>query len=157
MEKRYSWVEIHNMCGSLAGNIRRNVYEQPTPRPYDLIIGVARGGLIPACILSHLLDNIPVCCISVSSYTCQNKKQATITHQHIDPNTLSGKKVLIVDDLTDSGHTLQTIQEFYRLYDIVAHTATIFIKPDAIFKPDFYVHSVPQEDWIIFPYEVSTV
>jgi len=87
------------------------------------IKGIQRGGLIPAVLLSHRL-NIPM----VSNGVLDNS-------------------MLVVDDICDSGKTLTELKK-YKCY-----TATIHYKPSAIIKPDFYYDIVPENKWIVYPWE----
>lgn len=85
--------------------------------------GIQRGGLIPAVLLSHKL-NIPL-----------------VTNGILD------NSVLVIDDICDSGKTIAEIQN-YKCY-----TATIHHKQSAITKPDFFYSLVPEDRWIVYPWE----
>jgi hypoxanthine phosphoribosyltransferase len=87
------------------------------------IKGIQRGGLIPAVLLSHKL-NIPL-----------------ITNGILD------NSVLVIDDICDSGKTIFETQK-YKCF-----TATIHHKQSAITKPDFYYSLVPEDKWIVYPWE----
>jgi hypoxanthine phosphoribosyltransferase len=148
MKQYISWEDIDHYCYELAKQIKAK------SKGYDVIIGVARGGLIPAVILSHLLDISSVMCIGTSSYSKNNIQQKLYNYQNIAPELLFEKRVLIADDLVDSGLTLDTIKNYYKIFaDITIDTAVLFKKDCTKFKPDFFVKDVKKETWIVFPYE----
>ena len=120
MEKTFlSWTDIETAVESLAYQIRQSGEE------IGAIVGLARGGLIPAVMLSHKLG-IPL-----------------VSEDHEAEGYL-----LIVDDICDTGNTL----EYYVKYEGTL-TATIHHKQAAIVKPDFYYSLVPQDKWIVYPWE----
>jgi hypoxanthine phosphoribosyltransferase len=117
MEKRFiSWNYIDVATDELAKKIKESNLD------IDYIAGLPRGGLIPAVLLSHKL-NIPL-----------------YTH-HGDP---SGFKILIVDDICDTGETLSIFKEYSK---VVIHN-----KLSALVQPDFYYELVDKE-WIVYPWE----
>ena len=79
---------------------------------FDYIIGISRGGLVPAVVLSHCLGT-PMIPISVSSY--QDKvqgKKVFLNAGLLDSLPLEGKRLLVVDDIWDTGVTSQVVQGF---------------------------------------------
>jgi uncharacterized protein len=123
----------------------------------DLILGVSRGGLFLADGLSRALRK-PMAVIAASSYressgTAQGDLQISSTIASVVP--VSGK-VLLVDDLADSGHTLQALcahlQSFYPQIELLK-TAVIWVKPSSIFKPDFAAQHLQSDVWIVQPFE----
>jgi hypoxanthine phosphoribosyltransferase len=147
-----SWNDIHGDCDLLAQEIQNKFQESK----FDLIIGVSRGGLIPACILSHILDIPKVLSIGLSSYNKSKEQKSISCYQHIQPHDLFGKKILFVDELCDSSSTLKYLKDQYGCFeDIDMHTAVLYVKEKAWFVPDYFVKKVPQEEWIKFPYETE--
>ncbi len=88
------------------------------------VYGIPRGGSVVAVRLSHLL-NIPVCPIDDIS-----------------------RQTFVVDDIVDGGGTMKRFIAFYGNF---FRTASIFLSPDAKFKPDFHVRE--RKRWVIFPWE----
>lgn len=108
----------------------------------NLIIGVVRGGLVPATVLSYRL-NVP---LAATVRVYQNVTQA----YHLLPQDVGYyKHVLVVDDVSDSGATLKQIKEAWP----AVKTLTIFVKPGTSFIPDFYIAGT--DVWINFPWEVK--
>lgn len=125
----------------------------------DLIIGLSRGGLIPLGYLAseNMFNNRNVTTIGLASYWDAGKRSALkllcpFTQADIDylqqfPN------ILVVDDLVDSGKTLDFVLTLLKQYapDATIKTAVLFYKKSSIIKPDYYVEETA--DWIVFPWE----
>lgn len=120
MIKRYlSWQDIEDAVERLAINI------EASNKKIGSINGLARGGLIPAVMLSHRLG-IP------------------FTNEDNDTEGY----LLIVDDICDSGETLIP----YSNYDYIL-TATLHYKTSACVEPDFWWRLAPENEWIVYPWE----
>lgn len=139
-----SWTKIEKMCKLLAKKIS-------SFRP-DWIIGISRGGLIPARLLSdHLnIHNISVIRIEFYKSIKQTKDFPTIS-QPLQVN-VKGKKVLIVDDIADTGRSLAVAKDHVKragAYEV--KIAVLHSKPKSMIKPDFYIENA--NAWIIYPWE----
>lgn len=134
------------MLLDLAQQIRRDDY-----RP-EVIVGVSRGGWPPARVLSDLLQNPNLANMRVEFYKdigVRNKKPR-ITQ----PVTMEvvGKRVLVVDDVSDTGHSLRVVADHLRRKPVKElRVCTIYMKPQSIFRPDYYARTTRK--WIIFPWE----
>jgi uncharacterized protein len=121
---------------------------------YDLVIGIARGGMPVAMVIADRLGT-KVDIVNVKSYTgiaerLKPKILSTLTED------ITGKKLLLVDDLVDGGETMQTVIEFLGLESPTkVTTAVIFKKPWSEFEPDFFVQTV--DEWVVFPWERGEV
>lgn len=96
---------------------------------YDYIYGIPRGGLVPAVMLSHILN-------------------IRLTVNLAWDSMVENYKVLIIDDIADSG---KTIEKFINIFDI----ATVYCKVGLSQKPKYYIELVEPDEWIKFPYEVA--
>jgi hypoxanthine phosphoribosyltransferase len=137
-----SYDDIHAACVQLA------TYIQHSPRIVDCVIGLTRGGLLPAVIMSHLL-NLP---ITPVNYSSKHGAGDNKDHDNFLP-IMNHRSILFVDDICDSGKTLV---ELYKHYDYVPYkqTAVIYYKESAVFEPTYFVHQIPKDSpWIIFPWE----
>lgn len=118
---------------------------------FDTIVAIARGGLMLSHALAQGLDIRNVQSVSTQLYD-QTTKRDEIS-LHVNCNLLTSKKVLIVDDIADSGLTLKSVkEELVRLYpgrDF--KTVTLFYKKDSIIQPDFTLNETT--DWIEFFWE----
>ena len=115
----------------------------------DCVVGVVRGGYIPSEAISRALK-VPLVLVRASSYSDKSKIGSPVISEFI------GKpfgKVLIVDDLVDSGETLLQLKEILREYSSeTPKTAVIWTKKDNI--ADFFVKRVDPETWIEQPMEM---
>ena len=112
----------------------------------DCVVGVVRGGYIPSEAISRALK-VPLVLVRASSYSDKSKIGSPVISEFI------GKpfgKVLIVDDLVDSGETLLQVKEI--LKDFSPKTAVIWTKKDNV--ADFFVKRVEPETWIDQPMEM---
>lgn len=141
-----TWDEIYEMLLSLAEKIQRDNF-----RP-DLIVGVCRGGWPPARVMSDLLGNPKLANISVEFYVdvAETKNKPVLTQSITVP--VEGKKILILDDVADTGKTLKLVKEhlFSRGAEEV-RIATIYYKPWSIVVPDYYEKETKR--WVVFPWE----
>lgn len=139
--------EIHESCRHIARYIKFN----DRIKDVDLIVGIARGGLLPATIISHFLA-IPMQTIFYSSKIGRGDNQ---DHNN-ELRSFTQHHILLVDDLTDTGNTMN---ELYKAYMEKGHkvtTAVIYYKelPDAHFEPDVWAVKVTKNfGWITFPFE----
>lgn len=123
----------------------------------DTILAIARGGWFPARVLSDIYSSqdIPVDVVSVTTkfYTNIGKtgsRPVLVQELH----SLFDQRVLIVDDVSDSGSTLKFIKGYAQwLGARYIKVATVFMKPRTKVIPDYFVDEIPNDTWIVFPYE----
>ena len=120
------------------------------------VIGLARGGLIPATIISYELD-VPLLSYSISSYDDTTKTDEFKINQFVHFNDLKCKDtdphVLVVDDICDTGDTMHYIRGQIALAGIKAKYATLFTKKKHRKFLDHYGVVIPKNTWIEFPWE----
>jgi hypothetical protein len=123
----------------------------------DVIVGISRGGLIPARLLSDFLLVPEIKIVSAGFYLGPKRRLEKPVIISPIKEELNGKIVLLVDDVADTGETLMEIEK--HLYEKGAgkvYTAVIYTKPWNKARVDFYVKRT--EAWIIFPWErVETI
>jgi hypoxanthine phosphoribosyltransferase len=145
---RPGWDKIARMCEALAKKVRAY-------RP-DVLVGISRGGLVPVRLLSDILGNRNVAIMKIEFYKGIGKtsKSPKITQPLTAP--LKGKKVLIVDDVADSGRSLMVAAAYVRkLGAKQCKIATLHFKPASAFRPDFFLERTSA--WIIYPWELHEV
>ena len=115
--------------------------------PFEGIISITRGGLVPAAIVARELEIRLVDTLSVSSYDHQNQSEVTVI-KGIEGN---GAGWLIIDDLVDTGKTARVVRKMLPS----AHFACVYAKP--LGKPliDSYITEVSQDTWIFFPWDTD--
>lgn len=131
------------------------IYDQAQEK-FDLIVGISRGGIIPTLFMSHAW-NIPLDVIVTSSYTKKNEqsKLKIGTPSYLCfPDITKESRILIVDELVDSGKTLKAVVDLYKKKGFKnIRTAVLFYKESSKFDPDYFAASEDKDTWIKFPYE----
>ncbi len=148
-----SWEEYHAKIEQLAVQIYQSGWE------FDQILCLARGGLRIGDVLSRIYKK-PLAILSVSSYggkDFQERGNLAIAHSITMTTATLGKRVLLVDDLVDSGVTLAHILELLQQHDEYqineVRSAVLWFKSCSVAKPDYYVDFLPDNPWIHQPFE----
>ena len=141
-----TWKQIYEMLFNQAHKIQGDGYKP------DIIVGIARGGLVPSRVLADLLETRDFAIITIEYYCGINQtKQEPILKQCLHTQ-LTDKKVLLVDDVSDGGRSLQLAKK--HLEEQCAKEikiATLYCKPGTITKPDYFEKETSH--WIVFPWE----
>jgi uncharacterized protein len=146
--KYLSWPEYGNLAEALAEKVRSS------GKQFDLVVGIARGGMPVAMVVSDHLG-VRVDFINVKSYDRVGVRSAprilsTLTE------AVKGKNVLLVDDLIDQGDTLETVEHYLNQQGPqLLESAVLFKKPWSKVEPDFFLEVV--DKWVVFPYELSEI
>jgi hypoxanthine phosphoribosyltransferase len=142
-----SWDDIQSDLLTLADKITASGFSP------DMIVGIARGGWVVARILSDLLDVNDLASVKISFYKgVYDTAKKPLIVQPISESS-KGKRVLIVDDVADSGESLilaknHILENGARDIKI----ATLHLKPWSKVVPDYYIEST--ESWILYPWEL---
>ena len=133
----------------------------------DLIIAIARGGLIPAGALSYAMGVKAIGTMNVEFYTGVGETLAEpqILPPLMDVSAMDGKKVLVVDDVADSGRTLKMVMDLIAEHglsldgetsaQVDARSVVIYKKPVSVIQPDYVWRET--DLWINFPWSVLPV
>ncbi|MHA2054512.1 MAG: phosphoribosyltransferase [Candidatus Hodarchaeales archaeon] len=154
--KILSWQDIDYLARQLFNLVKSDGY------PPEIILGISRGGVIPARLLSdmfearYLLEGHKTSSIFT---TMQIGFYAGIAETHSKPVIAQDvgvdifqKKILLIDDLADSGESLQCALDYLKLKNPKeVKIATLLYKPWSKVKPDYYVEET--EEWVVFPHE----
>lgn len=118
----------------------------------DIILGIARGGLIPAGSLGYALSIKNTYVMNVEYYTGVEERLdvPVILPPYLELVDLEGSQILIVDDVADTGHTLAKVHEFVSGKVGAARTAVLFEKPPSVIKSDYVWRRTDR--WINFPW-----
>jgi uncharacterized protein len=147
-----SWDEYHQSIEQLAERIFQSEYE------FNQIVCLARGGLRVGDILSRIFDR-PLAILAASSYGGDGDRQRgklAIASQVTMTTDRLGDRVLLVDDLVDSGVTLQQTTIWLRdLYPEIQalKTAVLWYKATSLYIPDYYISYLANNPWIHQPFE----
>jgi xanthine phosphoribosyltransferase len=143
-----SWDQIHRDSRALAWRLQG---QGPDDGNWKAVVAITRGGMIPAMIVSRELDIRVVDTISVKSYSHQSQREAQVTKSPQAELMGDGTGILIVDDLVDTGKTLDLVRRLYPK----AHFATVYAKPSGRPMVDTYITEVSQDTWIFFPWDMA--
>ena len=136
--KNITWQEIDSYINILILSLYKDQYYP------DLIVGVTRGGLVPAIMLSHKL-NIPMVPLNVSFRT----KEEDFNNLVIEDR--EAKNILLVDEINDSGKTFRKIIEANPNLGI--RTACLFENMGSDWSCEYLAETVKDGEWINFPWE----
>ena len=132
-----SWKDIETRINSMIGHIK---FYGPTH-----IVGITRGGLVPAVMLSHALD-LPMETLGVSF-----RDNKATHHTKFEP--INDAKYLIVDDINDSGTTFWAVAKVFKNRRLNFRTVALQSKESSNFTVDFYGEMQDNDNWINFPWE----
>ncbi|MDB6179427.1 xanthine phosphoribosyltransferase [Paracoccus sp. Z330] len=138
-----SWDQLHRDARALAWRLDGT--------DWRAVVAVTRGGLVPAMIVARELDIRTIDTISVKSYHKQEQGGLKVLKKPDADLMGDGDGILVVDDLVDSGRTLELIREMYPK----AHLATVYAKPKGKPIVQSYVTEVSQDTWIFFPWDMA--
>ena len=145
--KQLSFQDVMDAAEKISNAIRSSGYVP------DYLIGVATGGLFPLALISKYLNNKNILTITAKSETINDKKVVEILYS--PQISLGGKKILLIDDITDSGETLQMISElvfkYYRPETVKTAALGSNIDNSKV-SPDFFALEETGE-WLKFPWE----
>jgi len=118
----------------------------------DVIVAVARGGLVLAGAISYALDTKMCGSINVEFYTGVDERlpEPVLLPPTLDAPALAGKRVLVVDDVSDSGRTLALVRDLLAEVASEVRTVCLYSKPQTVLEPDFTWKRTSQ--WITFPW-----
>ena len=152
--KRYlSWDDVEHLTLHLAQII------QGAQQDYDVLLGIARGGTIPATLLAQVLEHGMVLTAHLKRYPKdQTDSEARPQIVAFPPaDLLRHKRILLIDEVHDRGYSMdRAIQEAERSDPATIHTAVLHFKPGRNqypnFRPTYFVEQT--DDWIVYPWEV---
>ena len=135
-----SWDELHRNARALAWRLAEL-------GPFEGIIAITRGGLVPAAILARELNIRMIDTVCISSYDHKDIRETRILKgiEH------DGQGWLLVDDLVDTGRTAKVVRDMLPK----AHFATIYAKPSGKSLVDTFVTEFSQDTWVFFPWDAE--
>jgi len=144
-----SWDQIHRDSRALAWRLDK--HGPMEGGGWKAVVAITRGGMAPAMIVARELDIRTVDTISIKSYDHQTQTEPRIIKAP-DPVVVGdGTGILIVDDLVDTGKTLEAV----RAVMPKAHVATVYAKPMGRPQVDTFITEVSQDTWIFFPWDMA--
>ena len=149
-----SWDQLHRDARALAW--RLDGRGPGDGGAWKAIVAITRGGMAPAMIIARELDIRTVDTISVKSYhsgggKADQRREAQVLKSPDAELVGDGDGILIIDDLVDSGKTLEGVRQLYPN----AHLATVYAKPAGRPLVDSFITEVSQDTWIHFPWDLE--
>jgi xanthine phosphoribosyltransferase len=142
-----SWDQFHRDARALAWRLA-------SAGPFGAIVAITRGGLVPAAIVARELEVRVIETVCVASYHDYKNQGGLKVLKGIAPEVSKlndGAKILIVDDLVDTGATAKVVREMLPR----AHFATVYAKPLGRPMVDTFITEVSQDTWIYFPWDMG--
>ena len=142
-----TWDQFHRDSRALAWRLQ-------ALGPFEALVAITRGGLVPAAIVARELNIRVVESVAVKSYDHQNQSGIQVLKpitEELLQKAKTGAKILIVDDLVDTGATARVVRDMLP----GAHFATVYAKPKGREMVDTFITEVSQDTWIFFPWDLD--
>ncbi len=143
-----SWEDLDRLVGVLAGRVGRD---------FDLVLAITRGGLVPAGILAYRLDLREILVAGVEFYTTGGATHEAPRFGHFpDADLLRGQRILVVDEVWETGETMAAVLERTRAAGGLPTSAVIHYKPGrsrVAGAPDH--HAALAHGWVTYPYKAG--
>jgi xanthine phosphoribosyltransferase len=142
-----SWDQFHRDARALAWRLA-------SAGPFDALVAITRGGLVPAAIVARELDVRMIETVCVASYHDYKTQGGLKVLKTIAPDVAKldqDARILVVDDLVDTGATVKVVREMLPK----AHVATVYAKPLGRPLVDTFITEVSQDTWIYFPWDMG--
>ena len=145
--KYYDYTQVQGFCETLASRLKSG--------NFDSVVGVSRGGLIPATIIAECMNVRELRTMGVRSYQLNgiSKRKDSVLYQSCSPYLVG--KVLLIDDISDTGETFKfLIDHIGRNKNVTSlTTCSLFVRRSSSYIPDYYHTDIVGNDWIVFPWE----
>ena len=142
-----SWDQFHRDARALAWRLASS-------GPFEGIVAVTRGGLVPAAIIARELELRIIETVCIASYHDYKTQGGLQVLKGISPEVVKsgdGSNILVIDDLVDTGATARIVREMLPK----AHFATVYAKPLGRPMVDTFITEVSQDTWIYFPWDMG--
>ena len=143
------WGEVQRLARDLALRIRADGFAP------DIIVAIGRGGWVPGRLLSDYLGNLNLTEFKVEHYK-GTEKQAIARIRYPLTADMTGQRVLVVDDVTDTGDSFAVALEHIRSRGepLALRTLVLHHKTVSSYAPDYFARAIVEWRWIIYPWAV---
>ena len=142
------WDHCYQLCQNVYGRLAKTGYEP------DVVVGMARGGWVPARILADLLVTGQTANVKVEFYRDIYETQESPRIVQPVSGETRWKRVLVVDDIADTGRSLKATVDHLKAQKVAElRTICLHIKPWTEFLPDF--HAAVSRAWVVYPWELK--
>lgn len=144
-----TWKTFGDATDELATQIHSSDFDP------EIVIAVARGGMIPGGALTYSLGVKLTDAINVEFYTDveETLPDPVLLAPMLDTDSIRGKRILVVDDVADSGRTLALVLKLLRGFGADVRSAVLYAKPTTVISPDFVWKAT--DKWIVFPWSAK--
>lgn len=144
-----TWADFGTAARDLAQQVADSGY-----RP-EIVLGIARGGLLPAAAVAYALDLKNLFTMNVEFYTGVDQRLdvPVMLPPVLDVVDISGARVLVVDDVADTGRTLQLVLDFCAGHVAEVRTAVLYAKPRSVVEAEHVWRRTDR--WIDFPWSTA--
>ena len=143
-----SWDQFHRDCRALTWRLNET-------GPFHAVVAITRGGLVPAAIVARELGVRVIDTVCIASYDHTNQSKLTVLKGISDATAQlgggTGKGLLVVEDLVDTGKTARIVRDLVPQ----AHIAAVYAKPMGRPLVDTFITEVSQDTWIFFPWDTG--
>lgn len=144
-----SWNDVEELLWTIHTSLRQSEYDP------DVVIAVARGGLIPARLLVDYLQKKYICTFQMGHFTGDsNLTENPVLIYPLPEVDLTHKKVLVVDDISDEGGTMKAVVHYLRDKVSSIKTAVLVSKADTNFQADYCPKVMTEWRWVLFPWSM---
>jgi len=146
-----SWERFGSATRELARSVVDSGYEP------EMVIAIARGGLVPAGALAYAIGIKAAGTLNVEFYSDieETLPDPVVLEPLLDTDAVIGKRLLVVDDVADSGRTLHLVLGLLRRHTPEVRSAVLYTKPRTIVRPDYSWRETDR--WINFPWSTQPV
>jgi len=142
--------QVKSMCAGIHKLVQCDNFKP------DLLVGIARGGLIPLSLLAgeSMFNNRNVVTISTESYDDANQRKELKLRFPVHAEDFQNfQSILVVDDIADTGETLDFVAKLIKEYvpKAAIKCAVLYYKPKSKIVPEYYIEETAS--WIVFPWE----
>ncbi|MBP1928724.1 hypoxanthine phosphoribosyltransferase [Methanolinea mesophila] len=144
-----TWQDSYEMARTLAGMVKEDCYAP------DIVIAVGRGGYVPARVVCDFMLQDMLTSFKMEHWGSAAREKPEVRVRFPIAVDIRGQKVLVVDDVTDSGETLQYAIKYLQGFSPrEIRTAVLQHKSGSVFRPDYFAREEKEWRWIIYPWAV---
>lgn len=144
-----SWEDVEGLLWNIYTSLRQSGYDP------DVVIAVARGGLIPARLLADYLQKKHICTFQMGHFAGDSSPtESPVLIYPLPEVDLSHKKVLVVDDISDEGGTMQAVVDYLGARVKAIKTAILVSKIDSRYQADYCPKIMSEWRWVFFPWSI---
>jgi len=140
------WLEFGDASRDLAREVLASDFDP------EVVVAIARGGLLLAGSIAYALGVKSCGALNVEFYTGVGERltDPVVLPPMLDEQSLAGKRVLLVDDVSDSGRTLDMVVQLLKAGGVDVRSIVLYTKPGTVHEPDYTWRRTPL--WITFPW-----